>query len=289
MKRGAIVLVLLVMGLMLHGATGPIGAQWAQEALTQEEAAAARSFAEQFTRRMTAARDAMPLIPDFFVPEVCDDAVQLRTVKQTDVIVNRVGFFLFFPADALIRQPMSRADACGLFIQTLNFWYLATLEIFSRSPDAFNGSLAGALPPDVVMVLQADPDLGGLLNSRLATLVSDVPASRSGKRTIESLADVRRAVGTLERAAAALRRAVSDPLAEERPAYKAFVTQYGETLVKVGGGPSLLARATLCGARCGRLPAGTRFLEIVALPFLHLHLVRHDGALKIAYVDLPTD
>ena len=53
--------------------------------------------------------------------------------------------------------------------------------------------------------------------------------------------------------------------------------------------PTLVTRATICKKNCGLLPGGTRFLEIWVPDYLHLHLVKTGGRLKILYIDLPSD
>jgi hypothetical protein len=115
----------------------------------------------------------------------------------------------------------------------------------------------------------------------------DTSPVKSGKVTITDANQFRSAVNTLERASAEIRR-VSNPPAEETSQYREFSQEIESMFQASMGKGSLLAGATTCG-QCGRLPANTRFIEVFALPILHLHLVRVDGELRIFAVDLPTN
>lgn len=282
-KRSA---ALFVGGLILvQGLTQ--GAPRRQEALTSEEAKAGFEFAKTFNQRFQQTRDIAPLARELFVKDFEDHlSDQLRS--RSDIIVNHKAFFLFYVDPALIPR-LRDGELQNYFVQTANFWHLTTLYSLTtlsltESPKTF----AQMLVPEVAALFRKDPSLSALPEKRPGVVMNDTSPVNSGKVTIRDANQFRRAVNTLERASAEIRPRVSNPPAEETSQYRELSREFEGMFQASVGKYSLAAGATTC-VQCGRLPKNTRFIEIIVLPFLHLHLVRVDGQLRIFAADLPTD
>lgn len=285
-------LAVLSVCLILFNGTVPSRAlaQFREEALTPEEEVAGFAFGATLTKRLRETRDVAPLISELFVSNFEDHLADQLTSRTGGNIVNVKGFYLFFIDPELIPL-LKPGELQDYFVQTANFWYLAMLHSLSTLPSSLLNSgrtrFDEILFPEVVTLFRQDPSLAALLEKGQAAIVSDVSLAASGKIVIKDADQFRRATSTLRRAAEEMRGRVTN--AEQTEQYRELSQQFDLGSQNNKGQISLLARATLCGNPCGRLPSGTRFIEVISMPYLHLHLAPVNAQLRIFAADLPTD
>ena len=264
--------------------------QWSEEALTAAEWQQARRFIERFSERLAETDDLVPLVDEFFVSDFGGHLRYLVPDATIDHIVVNEQFYVFGVTPELVAEALDE-DLEAYFVQTANFWYLIARRLYGSYPmqemprDLVLPDLVGREAMDI---LGADPLLRLTLDSPGWSRPGRPFSAGSGGVLIDDIASFRTTTVALGEAVAQMRS--RQAVAGEAVLYAAYVEEMGAILEQASSrGESLAGRATVCGSECGLLPAPTRFIEVFAFPFLHLHLVEQDGELRIFYIDLPLD
>ncbi len=266
------------------------GTGWPQEAMTADEERDARSFADDFTARLKETRDVEALMTDVFIADFPRFYARLLDNRERSGMVVNLRAFHLFNLTADVQKRLGEKSLATMYARTATFWYLSLLRRFSELPLGQGPGpmpMTTFLPLDAGMVLRKDRALARVLDAPLTLMMSDSAAGRLRKLDIDDAGQARRTIDALDRFADLMRRSIAK--AEESPHYAEFRTMIAEQIEQARGRVSLASRATICPANCLGFPDGTRFFEVLALPFWHLHLVRTPSGLKLVIADLPMD
>ena len=251
-------------------------------ALSDDEYREAAAFAAEFSSRLRATPDVAAL-GDLFVANFGRRVRDHLDGSTPDASMLR-AFWLVTPTPEALAQ-LTDDQALRVFTATANFWSQVWIRRFSEA--AFGTGpgldpLRTLLPRDVTEILTGDPVLRDRPDRSLAQLLMP----RETRPTVDVAAHYMAAAATLDRAATALRAVNDAARAQESRHYRDFERTLTEQITTVRGRATPLARALTCQIDCGVLPPGTRIIEIMALPFLHLHLIRTAAGLRIHAIDL---
>ena len=254
----------------------------ASPVLTDDEHREAAAFADAFARRLRATPDVAAL-DDLFVADFGPRIRDHLDGSTPDASMQR-AFWIVTPAPAAVAQ-LTDDQALRAFTATANFWTQVWIRRFSEMPFGSGPGfdpLRTLLPPEVTAIVSADP----LLRDRPDRSLAQLLMTRETRPTADTAPRLMAAADTLDRAARALRAVNDAARAQESQHYRNFERTLAEQITRVRGRATPLARALTCNVDCGVLEPGTRIVEIMALPFLHLHLIRTAAGLRIHAIDV---
>jgi hypothetical protein len=224
--------------------------------LSANEVREAREIANRFAQRIQQTKDISPILDELFAGDFLS--------RHREEIAESI---FTDPAHAHTMK-IDPNDLRRYYVGLTNLAYLSELYFFSRhastSDKRFTDSLEEMFPPDVLRVIESDPQVMASVNNSLSEI-----------KTTDQL---RSLLETIEKAGALLRQHLISDKAEQTDSYQ-------ETLADWSKSRDLMKPAlNICLEKCFGLPVGARSI-IINVPFFQLTLAKISGRMTILEAD----